>query len=183
MHLHTFWPKVAIISTAGPQQVCIGISLWDVSTGFWVSALFWGILDSQSVPWLPTPSQLQRFRAARWWSESRRYECHLAHQSSEHQHPATKAGTRALSESVLHRLTYGWMREWLYQIISHIKHLDDCLCKAYDVHSHRHSVGEGKDEPDGASKLRPQAPGDQVVCSSWRAVTRDINLCIIICYW
>lgn len=55
----------------------------------------------------------------------------------------------------------------MYQSISHIKHLNHCLSEAYDVHGHSHGVGEGEDQPDGASKLWPQTPGDQVVRPSW----------------
>lgn len=92
MHLHTFCPPVAIISTAGPQQFCMSISLWDVSRGFGcplLSVMLW-----IHKPWLPTPSQLQRFPAAGWRSESRLSECHLAYQSSEHQHPAANNQSR-----------------------------------------------------------------------------------------
>lgn len=44
--------------------------------------------------------------------------------------------------------------------ISHVKHLDDGLCEAHDVHGDSYGVGEGKDETNGAAELRPQAPGD-----------------------
>lgn len=67
------------------------------------------------------------------------------------------------------------MFEWVYQSISHIKHLNDCLCKAYDIHGHSYCIGEGKDKTDRASKLRPQAPGDQVVRSSLIAGIHSIN--------
>lgn len=75
------------------------------------------------------------------------------------------------------------MFEWLYQSISHIKHLDDCLREAYDIHGHSHGVGKCKDETDRASELRPQAPGDQVVSSSWIARIHSINYCFTTYYW
>lgn len=68
------------------------------------------------------------------------------------------------------------MCERLYRSVSHIEHLDDRLRKAYHIHGDGYSVGEGEDEADGASKLRPQAPGDQVVRSSWTTVTHNIDL-------
>lgn len=72
------------------------------------------------------------------------------------------------------------MFQWLYRRIPHIKHLNDCLCEAYDVHGHSHGVGKGEDETDGASELRPKAPGDQVVRSSWTAVAQGVNDCFIV---
>lgn len=67
MHLHTFCPPVAIISTAGPQQFCMSISLWDVSRGFWVSAAFCDAVDSQtlashSIPATEIPSSRMTVR-------------------------------------------------------------------------------------------------------------------------
>lgn len=58
---------------------------------------------------------------------------------------------------------------------SHIKHLYHCLCEAYDIHGHSHGVGKGKDETNGASKLGPQAPGDQVVRSTWTTATHYLH--------
>lgn len=53
-------------------------------------------------PWLPTPSQLQRFPAAGSQSETQQYECHLSHQSSEHQHPEISNRSRnKISISIL----------------------------------------------------------------------------------
>lgn len=127
-------------------------------------------------PWLPTPSQRRRFPATGWWSGSQRYGCRLAHRSSEHQHPAAD---NQRQQQKRHQ-NQSWIalqkNKRRKQSIPYIKHLNDRLCEAYDVHGHRHGVGEGKDETDGASELWPQAPGDQVVRPSW--TRSDIQYCL-----
>lgn len=50
--------------------------------------------------------------------------------------------------------------------MSYTEHLNHRLSKTHDVHGHRHSVGEGEDETDGASELWTQTSGDQVVRST-----------------
>lgn len=50
--------------------------------------------------------------------------------------------------------------------MSHIKHLDNGLREAHDVHGDGHGIGKGKDKPDGASEFRPQTPRDQIIRSS-----------------
>lgn len=50
--------------------------------------------------------------------------------------------------------------------MSHVKHLDNRLRKAHDVHGDGHGICKGEDKSDGASELRPQTPGDQIIRSS-----------------
>lgn len=59
--------------------------------------------------------------------------------------------------------------------MSHIKHLNHGLREAHDIHGHSHSVGECKDEPDGAAEFWPKTPGDQVVRPAWTAETDSIS--------
>ena len=51
--------------------------------------------------------------------------------------------------------------------LSYIQHLHNRLSKTDHIHCHGHSVGEGKDQANGASELWPQTPGDQVVRPPW----------------
>lgn len=60
------------------------------------------------------------------------------------------------------------------QSFPHVEHLDDRLGEAHDIHGHSHSIGEGKDETDGASKLWPQAPGDEIVRPTWKAMYGNV---------
>lgn len=46
---------------------------------------------------------------------------------------------------------------------SHLQQVPDSFCKAHRVHGHGHRVGEGKNEPDGAAQLRPEASRDEEV--------------------
>lgn len=45
----------------------------------------------------------------------------------------------------------------------HLKQVPYGLRKAHSVHGHTHSIGEGKDEADGASQLWAQTPGDKEI--------------------
>lgn len=45
----------------------------------------------------------------------------------------------------------------------HLQQVPDSFGKAHRVHGHGYCVGEGKDQPDGAAQLRPEAPGDEEV--------------------
>lgn len=57
----------------------------------------------------------------------------------------------------------GRVGEQLNQTDSHVKHLDNGLREAHDVHGHGYGVGEGKDETNGAPELGPQTPGDEII--------------------
>lgn len=52
------------------------------------------------------------------------------------------------------------------QSMSYVKHLDNGLREAHDIHGNGHSIGKGEDKADGASELWPQTPGDQIIRSS-----------------
>lgn len=40
----------------------------------------------------------------------------------------------------------------------YLQQVPDGFSKAHGVHGHGHGVCKGKDQPDGAAQLRPQAP-------------------------
>lgn len=42
--------------------------------------------------------------------------------------------------------------------LSYLQQVPDSFGKAHRVHGHGHRVREGKDQPDGAAQLRPEAP-------------------------
>lgn len=62
-------------------------------------------------------------------------------------------------------------------MIPYVKHFDYRLSKAHDIHGYCHGIGKGKDETNGASKLWPQASGDQIVCPTWKADAINVVTC------
>lgn len=59
-------------------------------------------------------------------------------------------------------------------MIPHVKHFNDRLGKAHDIHGHCHGIGKCKDETNGASKLWAQASGDEIVCPTWEVVAINV---------
>lgn len=52
------------------------------------------------------------------------------------------------------------------ELLSYLQQVPDSFGKAHCVHGHGHGVCKGKDQPDGAAQLWPQAPRDEEVGAS-----------------
>lgn len=59
------------------------------------------------------------------------------------------------------------------QLWPHLDQVPHGLSEAHRVHGHTHSVGESKNEADGAPQLWAQAPGDEEVGATYRGHSQE----------
>lgn len=61
---------------------------------------------------------------------------------------------------------------------THTHEFCDCLSKPHGVHGYSHSVGKGKDQPDGSTQLWTQTPTDEEVGPTWRQ-EQEVDISIL----